>query len=369
MTRQLALLAGAAILLGVACAPTEQPSTTESVTWNEVRSSWGDRRDYTGDSSEGREAWSFYASASGTSSGTPSTSFDCHADAVVSHSPGLDSDGDPMGPSDLGMDSWRALGAPEGTATENYASLGFGGNIILEFNTPVLNVPGNDIYIEETSYGVGCGSYPEQAEIWVSQDMVSWTLAGSGCQDFWVDIAPTPWIRYVKVVDITDPDDFASSWGTLNGYDVDGVSATCGEACPDWLDSLSLGVSIEYSNHRGYAGTMPIYYIGDTMMADIEVCNPTTSTINNLTITTIEEALGSGTPLACGTPVSQWTGVSIAPGDCIVLSYSFLLATGCPWGNYQTHVVITRGADYACPDAVQIFNDEAVGIYDPPAGG
>lgn len=365
MTRHLALLAGTVVLFGVACSPTEQPGSSEAVTWNDVRSSWGDRRDYTSDSGEGREAWSFYASSTG--SGTATSSFDCWAGTVVSYDRGLTSHGMPFTEH---TDPEKATGEPELTpAGNNFVSLGIGGEIVLEFASAIVDGPGDDIYVWDTSPAGGhtCPGYPEEADAYGSQDGTTWTLLGGGCQDFSVDMAPHfEWVRYVKIVDTTDPTAFVES---MNGYDLDGITATCGDSCPEWLDTLTLGVSIEYSNHRGFAGTMPIYYIGDTMMADIEICNPSTDTIDNLTVTTIEERLGSGTPLACGSPVSQWTGISIAPGDCIVLSYSFLLASGCPWGNYQTHIVVTRDADFGCPTAVQIFNDEAVGIYDPPAGG
>lgn len=103
-----------------------------------------------------------------------------------------------------------------------FFSLGFGGSITVKMNGGILNRPGNDLRIYETSFGQpACANYPETAEIWVSKDNVSWHLAGTLCQDGEVDIAPLDWILYVRVVDVSDPAGFS---GVVDGFDLDGIS-------------------------------------------------------------------------------------------------------------------------------------------------
>jgi hypothetical protein len=142
------------------------------------------------------------------------------------------------------------------------------------------------------------------------------------------------------------------------------------DGCPDWIDTLNLDVDIEYSGNSGYlTNGWPIYHIGDTVYADVTICNPTTDNVDNLTITIMEELYMSGVLLSCTASTQQWTGVQIAANDCITVSYSMYLDTDCPYGNYQTHVVITRAADDDCPESALIYDEDQVGIYDPPAEG
>lgn len=99
-----------------------------------------------------------------------------------------------------------------------FVSLGFGGSIVLEFDRPLCNQPGPDIRVVETSYGnPRFAHYPEQAEVFVSQDGRDWKSLGltqsatpaTTCQqrldtefDFEGKFA---WIKFVRVVDVTKP--------------------------------------------------------------------------------------------------------------------------------------------------------------------
>jgi hypothetical protein len=120
-------------------------------------------------------------------------------------------------------DSSKALGSPDCLNSEGgFVSLGFGGSIILKMDGGILNIPGNDLRICETTFGnLSCAQFPEYARIFVSQDNLTWSDLGTICQDGEVDIAPLRWILYVKIVDETDPADFGSQ--LADGFDLDGV--------------------------------------------------------------------------------------------------------------------------------------------------
>ncbi|MFN5319732.1 MAG: hypothetical protein ACK5CY_12905, partial [Bacteroidia bacterium] len=46
-----------------------------------------------------------------------------------------------------------ALGAPENNDTQNFVALGFGGEIVLKFGSPIKNGNGNDVRVIETTFG------------------------------------------------------------------------------------------------------------------------------------------------------------------------------------------------------------------------
>ena len=150
----------------------------------------------------------------------------CYAASVVSYAPGLRKDGTPI----LGerSDPANALGAPQGNDSVNFVSLGFGGSLVLGFDSLIINRDGNDFRITETSYGEpSCASYPETARVYASSDGETWTDLGSGCLDSEYDLGPLVSARYIKVVDESDPAAFGS---TDEGFDVDGIEVfACGD--------------------------------------------------------------------------------------------------------------------------------------------
>ncbi len=100
-----------------------------------------------------------------------------------------------------------------------FASLGFGGSITLAFDNPLYNKSGFDLHVSETSYGnPPFYNYPEQAEIFISQNGDDWTSLGytntsdpqEECRatldtEFDIQHAGLDWIQFVKVVDVTNP--------------------------------------------------------------------------------------------------------------------------------------------------------------------
>lgn len=99
-----------------------------------------------------------------------------------------------------------------------FVSLGFGGSITLEFDNPLCDQAGLDLRVYETTYGNPMFAlYPEQAEVLVSQNGTDWKSLGRtntttpsiNCRvklDTDFDFGQAyPWIKYVRVVDVTNP--------------------------------------------------------------------------------------------------------------------------------------------------------------------
>lgn len=124
----------------------------------------------------------------------------------------------------------NALGEQNSSDQEmNFYSLGFGGEIVLEFIGWAKDIEGPDLSFHETtwerfSYG------EEKADVYVSQDGVSWKPIGEasnhatggsdGVTELDFDSTGFQWVKYVKLVDTTDPDLFE---GDADGYDIDAV--------------------------------------------------------------------------------------------------------------------------------------------------
>jgi len=116
------------------------------------------------------------------------------------------------------------LGAPQNTNTVNFASLGFGGSIILKLGYVVFDKPGNDLQLTETSFGnPSCASYPERAFIEVSLDKITWISLDIYCLDAGIDFSTGGAIA-VQYVRIQDRSALTSFSGTADGYDIDGLS-------------------------------------------------------------------------------------------------------------------------------------------------
>ncbi len=130
-----------------------------------------------------------------------------------------------------------------------FVSLGFGGSITLAFDQQLYDKAGYDLYVYETSYGnPSFYDYPEQAEIYVSQNGEEWISLGltnpqgseEGCYlklDSEFDLQPSgwDWIQYVKVTDVTNPlakrrnkntcveSDFFAFNSASDGFDLDAI--------------------------------------------------------------------------------------------------------------------------------------------------
>lgn len=121
-------------------------------------------------------------------------------------------------------DSNQLLGQPDG----DFYSLGYGGDITLEFETPVTTDPDNpDLQLYEVTNG-NRSTYPEEnAKVEVSQDGQYWVDIGTISSynqinnlDFGDDFT---WIQYLRITDTTDPTPHLS---LSDGIDLDAIRAS-----------------------------------------------------------------------------------------------------------------------------------------------
>ena len=109
----------------------------------------------------------------------------------------------------------------------NFYSLGFGGSITVGFADKVYDIDGDDLSFHEVTNGRS--SYPEEkAKVEVAQNSSGpWVEIGIvnslGSAVDYLDIAGNfPWVKYVRITDISDSSIHSS---TADGYDVDAVDA------------------------------------------------------------------------------------------------------------------------------------------------
>ncbi len=132
-------------------------------------------------------------------------------------------------------DSTQALGVAQtaGALYDNplpdfigkFVSLGFtegstGGQIVVAFDHPVYNGPGNDLQVYEVTSG---DNYPdEQVKVSVSDDNATWTDVGVVVRDGGVDLGAVPQANFVRILDTSNKANFEA---TADGFDVDAVKS------------------------------------------------------------------------------------------------------------------------------------------------
>ena len=115
----------------------------------------------------------------------------------------------------------KGLGAPQSNDTYNFYSLGFGGTAEYRFGYSVLDLPGADIQVIETSFGrPTCARYPEHVSASVSYDGITWFDKGIVCLDGTFDVAPHNGVTYLRLADVSDKAKFNRS---ADGWDLDGA--------------------------------------------------------------------------------------------------------------------------------------------------
>lgn len=123
----------------------------------------------------------------------------------------------------------NALGDPEGTDTNVFTTLGYGGSLKVSFDGAVLNQDGPDLVFVETSFNqpLGCADYREYADIYVSFDDFTYTYAGTVCKsNNAIDISDAGAYEYINFVKIVNNNSLST---TPDAYDLDGIIAvfTC----------------------------------------------------------------------------------------------------------------------------------------------
>lgn len=148
----------------------------------------------------------------------------------------------------------NTIGMPDYSNTPpiTFVTLGYGGHIILEAGCLIFNDEGDDFEVVETSYGQDqCEDYPEKADVYVSQSLDGpWSYLGEICLTSALDLSDgidkdteepfvLEWVQYIKIMDVSNPDDFSSG----DGFDVNGIYIYNSE---DPMQNAS-GITIEFS--------------------------------------------------------------------------------------------------------------------------
>ena len=202
-----------------------------------------------------------------------------YANSVVGYLQGKRKDGSFVLPERSNPNN--ALGPPDSSGTlVKFFSLGFGGWIILGFPNPIGNGVGYDVLVVEVTWG----SYPlEQADVYVSQDLSSWTKAGTvnnkGVNQVYLLMSCA---KYVKIVDTSDKNLFDD---TGDGFDLDAVGAyyvcppgtVCGSIFFDATDVVVTGISFTVDLYQDGAlvqwmtTTTGTYSFGNLLPGDYSV--------------------------------------------------------------------------------------------------
>ncbi len=216
-----------------------------------------------------------------------STSSDCVATEVVSFTPGTMKNGMFL-PADR-ADASQALGTPERTDAPVFVSLGYGGSLVLAFDGSILNQPGADIEIVETTYNFqSCEAYPEYADVYVSIDGIEWHFAKTVCHgDRFVDFSDAGEIPFVNFVKLVNNDELSNS---PDGFDVDGVvcvSAVAPAPAP-LVPEQAAGELSSFPNPTAGASNV-VFKTVDTERTTVEVMD-----MNGRVITTLFNQVAEG---------------------------------------------------------------------------
>lgn len=152
----------------------------------------------------------------------------CYGNEVLAVEQGLKTNGQPVAADRSNPDV--VLGEPAlDNSAGSFFSLGVGGFIEIGFDGIVLDLPGNDLLVVETSFsGNNCGFGDDEfADIELSQDGINWEFYGTICRNEEIDIADTG-LDFITAIRITN----SAITTTPDGYDLDGVIALNG--CEDF---------------------------------------------------------------------------------------------------------------------------------------
>lgn len=348
------------LLLGLSCYSNTPEDTNVYDNWNSVRSDWTDSNTYSENSTEAAQAVATYEAVAGVNTAANIAHFQIILQSVVENADGTQtwtyaiskmSDGRDF--KDLSHFT-MLFGNCDDTNIVNMAGGTYGPDPAASTCTGTIDglkwdrgVSANEtvLYSFTTDQVYSVGTVTGVVKYSTSCD--SGTIPGPDC-------TPT----------VVDPGS-SSSGSSSGGGDPTDPPVPPADNCPTWVDTLVLSASVTYKNYHGYNYLgFPVYYIGETMHSDLKICNNTANTATGLKVTTLVMKHPNG-GLACGDPVHNWTGVTIAANDCLVLDHAFHLATNCVWGNYETHLVISKEAEGNCPAASLVVDTGAIGFFDP----
>ncbi len=196
--------------------------------------------------------------------------------------------------------------ALEDTHSESdFYTLGFGGNITVGFHYPVMNGPGPDVGVVETTWKTN--SYPnETADVYASNDMVDWTFLGVADNhnksngDYTIntfDLGSMPYAKYVKIVDTTNKSLFTGN-NAADGFDLNAVLSlqndtypacqeqgvsTCEQAIQDGklYGAIVDGTAYVYNNaSQSFNVSMVSYGVSGPALSDQSLVDWSTQVVN-----------------------------------------------------------------------------------------
>lgn len=349
------------LFLGLSCYSNGPADPSSSDNWNSVRSDWTDSKSYGKETKEAKDAFDTFQSSATGNTANNIDHFQVILQSVVENADGTQTWTYAVskladGPNAQDLSHFTVLF--DNCANANFVDLD--GGTYGPDSSALDCTAGNDGV--KWDKGVGAN---ETVFYSFTTDQIYETGTITGLVKYSTTCA-TASIPGPDCSKVVTNDDGGSTDNGNNGDNGDGDgNKPPTNDCPTWIDTLTLTASVEYKNFHGYNNLgFPIYYIGETMHSNLTICNNTDDTATGLKVVTlVMEYPAKG--LACGNPVQTWTGVTIAAHDCLTLDHAFLLDTKCPWGNYESHLVISREADGACPLATLIMNNGAVGFFDP----
>ena len=225
----------------------------------------------------------------------------CYGSFVVenSYAPGLQKNGQPITDPQR-IDPSKALGAPQVDNTLNFVSLGYGGEVVIGFDDAVVNQAGNDLEIVETTFGEATFvSYPESADVFVSQDGNNYYFIGAVFTDelAQLDISNAAdylsYITYVKLVDTT-PEGSIST----DGYDLDGIVALPGCVSIDIAQGASTNSESSAALHLEKQAMLnteiQMYPVPAKNILNVRLDSPTSGTLSYEVFSIMGQSLNKG---------------------------------------------------------------------------
>lgn len=171
----------------------------------------------------------------------------CYAVEVVDFNQKKKNDGSII--EEARSDESKALGMPQDDVSDNFVSLGFGGDITLKFGSPIKNGPGADVRVIESTFGASidgnCSRYPETIRAFASQDGCNFVYLGEGCQDTDFDLGSLAWAQYIKIVDVSEIGATYQGTPVADAYDLDGIMCLNGYEENPIPSELMLGAASE----------------------------------------------------------------------------------------------------------------------------
>jgi len=241
-----------------------------------------------------------------------------YATTVDSYWQGLRKNGTPVLPGRSVPEYGLALDDPL-----SFFSLGFDGNIVVEFACPIRNGDGNDVQILEVTYGT---TYPsETADVSASQDGVVWTPLGQadntsqgdpGLTVSEFDLGSLSCAKYIKVEDTTNPTPHRSN---ADAFDLEAVVSL--QDCIEIEEETAWGDGDRFTPKGNWA-TYFEYTVQCDLTGDWDYVG-VLGTVEYPHDMTIDTQGVDGSLSGTGTNSDTWTLAGTVSGDIVSMTISY----------------------------------------------